>query len=259
MQIITFACCKGLTTTVGVFYKCTGDTRVVDPDPLSEGFARYAESGMEHFVFEFLLNYVRRIKSDKDWRNLLKKNPEKPFLLFITPSDIAHILALIKNGMRVWDQARRMDRDRNSQEETKALPLFTKGEGQKRESGKTVWNNEGLNFYYTAEMNWKKVYNDKDEFSDLCNKWEKWEPEDKYKKNPVRTYWRRHDEQTDDIEQEEEPVEWWEEQHVGYLEEGDEEPVFQWSEEVVRGNDDVEGNNDQEDDGEEHDHGDRRE
>ena len=62
----------------------------------------------------------------------------------------------------------------------------------------------------------------------------KWEPEDKYKKNPVRTYWRRHEEQKDDIEQEEEPVKWWEEQHVGYLEEGDDLPVFQWSEEILR-------------------------
>ena len=132
-------CYEVLTTTVGVFYKCTGETRAVDPDPLSEGFARYAESGMEHFVFEFLLNCVRRIKSDKDWRKLSKKNPEKPFLLFVTPSDVAHILALIKNGMGVWDQARRMDgKDRNSQGgEKKVLPLFTKGEGQKRESGKT--------------------------------------------------------------------------------------------------------------------------
>ena len=238
-----------------MFYKCTGETRVVDPDPLSEGFARYSESGMEHFVFEFLLNYVRRIKSDKDWRKLLKKNPMKPFLLFVTPSDIAHVLALIKNGMGVWDQATRMDRDRNSQGEKKALPLFTKGEGQKRESGKTVWNDEGLNFYYTAEMNWKKVYNDQDEFSDLCNKWEKWEPEDNYKKNPIKTYWGRHEEQKDDIEQEEEPVKWWEEQHVGYLEEGDDEPVFQWSEELIRGNDDVDGTNDKEDNGEEHEDG----
>ena len=223
---------------------------------VTQEFARYAECGMEHFVFEFLLNYVRRIKSDKDWRKLLKKNPEKPFLLFVTPSDIAHILALIKNGMGVWDQARRMDgKDRNSQGgEKKVLPLFTKGEGQKRESGKTVWNNEGLNFYYTAELNWKKVYNDRDEFSDLCNKWERWEPEDKYKKNPVRTYWRRHEEQKDDIEQEEVPVEWWEEQHVGYLEEGDDEPVFEWSEEIIRGNDDFDGTHNKDDGGEEHEH-----
>lgn len=234
-----------------MIYKCTGETRLVNPDELSEGFYRYVESGMEYFVFEFLLNYVRRIKSDKDWRKILKKNPEKPFLFFVTPSDIAYVLALIKNGMGMWDQTIRMmnsrDRDRDSEDEKKTLPLFTQGEGQKRESGKTVWNKDGLNYYYTAEMNWKKVYDDRDEFSDLCNKWERWEPVDKYKKNPVRTYWRRREEQKDDVEPEEEPVEWWEEKHVGYLVEGRDEPVFQWSEEIIRDNDNADGTNDKED------------
>jgi hypothetical protein len=120
----------------------------------------------------------------------------------VTPSDIAFILSLIKNGLGMWEQARRQQ-DNWTQVESKALPLFTKGEGQKRESGKTVWNSEGLNFYYMAEKNWKKVYNDKEELSDLCNKWERWEPEDKSRKNPVRTYWRRNEEQKDDIEEEE--------------------------------------------------------
>ena len=200
---------------VVMIYIFTGDNKVVETDPLSEGFNGYAECNMEHLVFEFVLNYVRRIKSDSDWRKLLKKNPEKPFLLFVTPSDIAFILSLIKNGMEMWDQARRLQ-DNPTREEIKALPLFTKGEGQKRESGKAIWNNEGLNFYYTAEKNWKKVYNDKEELLDLCNKWERWEPEDKSRKNPDRTYWRRSEEQKDDIE-EEEPIEWWEqEQNVGY-------------------------------------------
>ena len=117
---------------------------------------------MEHFLFEFLLNYVRRIKLDSDWRKLLKTNPEKPFLLFVTPSDIAFILSLIKNGMEMWDQARRLQ-DNPTREEIKALPFSTKREGQKRESGRVIWNNEGLNFYNTAEKNWKKVYNDKEE------------------------------------------------------------------------------------------------
>ena len=61
------------------------------------------------------------------------------------------------------------------------------------------------------------MYNDKEELSDLCNKWEQWEPENKSRKNPVRTYWRRNDEEKDDIEEEEE-VKWWEEQNVGYTE-----------------------------------------
>jgi len=50
------------------------------------------------------------------------------------------------------------------------------------------------------------VYSDKDELLDLCNKWVQWEPEDKSRKNQVRTYWRRNEEQKDDIE-EEEPIE----------------------------------------------------
>ena len=69
----------------------TGDNKLVEPNPLCEGFARYNDSEMEDYVFEFLLNYVRRVKSDVEWKKLLKKNPEKPFMLFVTPSDIAFI------------------------------------------------------------------------------------------------------------------------------------------------------------------------
>jgi hypothetical protein len=126
-----------LTPFVVMIYTFTGDNKVVEPDPLSEGFARYAESNMEHYVFEFLLNYVRRMKSDLDWRKLLKKNPEKPFLLFVTPSDIAFTLSLIKNGRGMWNQAIRQQ-ENPTQIERKAMPLFTKGEGRKRESGRTV-------------------------------------------------------------------------------------------------------------------------
>jgi hypothetical protein len=77
------------------------------------------------------------MKSDLDWRKLLKKNLEKPFLLFVTPSDIAFTVSLIKNGRRMWDQAIRQQ-DNLTQVERKALPLFTKGEGRKRESGRRV-------------------------------------------------------------------------------------------------------------------------
>ena len=178
----------------------------------------------------------------------MKKNPEKPFLLFVTPSDIAFILSLIKNGLGMWEQARRQH-DNWTEVESKALPLFTKGEGQKRESGKTVWNNDGLNFYYTAKKNWKRVYNNKDELSDLCNKWEQWEPGNKSRKNPGRTYWRRNEETKDDIE-EEEQNEWWEqEQNMGYRED-DEEPDFYWDNDLKKGRG-ADDNTDKVNDGEE--------
>ena len=81
-----------------MIYMFTGDNKLVEPNPLSEGFARYNESKMEHYVFEFLLNYVQRVKLDMEWKKLLKKNPEKLFMLFVTPSDIAFILSLTRMG-----------------------------------------------------------------------------------------------------------------------------------------------------------------
>ncbi len=37
-----------LTPFVLIIYTFTEDNKVVEPNPLSEGFARYAESNMEH-------------------------------------------------------------------------------------------------------------------------------------------------------------------------------------------------------------------
>ena len=68
-------------------------------------------------------------------------------------------------------------------------PLFSSGEGRKRESGISVWNKEGLEFYYTVEKNWREVYNSKEQFSVLINGWENWEPKDKSKKDALRTFW----------------------------------------------------------------------
>ena len=138
-------------------------------------------------------------------------------------------------GWGCGDQARRQQ-DNPTQEGSKAQPLFTKGEGRKRESGMTVWSNEGLNFYYTAEKNWKKVYSDKDELSNLCNKWEQWEPEDKSRKNPVRTYWRNNEEQKDDDEEDDQNESWWEQdENFGYDDESDAVPEFDWDDNVKKG------------------------
>ncbi len=70
-----------------------------------------------------------------------------PFICFFTPSDIAYVLAVIKNGQEMWDQAK----NPSTSPEKKLKPLFSSGEGRKRESGKSMWNKEGLEFYYTVE------------------------------------------------------------------------------------------------------------
>ncbi len=70
--------------------------------------------------------------------------------------------------------------------------MFQCGRGkEEKESGKMVWNNDGLEFYYTAAKNWREVYNSREQCLALLNRWENWEPKDKSKNNPIRTYWRR--------------------------------------------------------------------
>ena len=59
---------------------------------------------------------------------------------------------------------------------TKATPLFTSGEGQKRSFGKTTWSKEGLQYYLKVERTWHEAYSDEDQMSALVNGWEMWEP-----------------------------------------------------------------------------------
>ncbi len=88
----------------------------------------------------------------------------------ITPSDIAYVLALIKNSQGVWDQDMRVAVNPHVLGgKEKLRPLFTSSKGKKRIFGKCVWTREGLEYFYTAEMNWKKVYRTKSIFFQICH------------------------------------------------------------------------------------------
>ena len=77
----------------------------------------------------------------------------------------------------------------NRDGEQKARPLFSGGQGKKRAYGKSMWNNKGLEYYYTAGQIWMDVYKSKELFSALVNGWDRWEPEDRTKKDPIKTRW----------------------------------------------------------------------
>ncbi len=59
---------------------------------------KYMELKIEKTVFEFMCTYVRRIKPDVKWKKLMTNNPGSPFFCMVTPSIIAYVLAIIKNG-----------------------------------------------------------------------------------------------------------------------------------------------------------------
>ena len=197
----------------------TEDPRMVNPDKLSKGVDEYFDVGNESAVFEFVCTYVRRIASDASWRKKMKMYPGTPVFNMITPSDIAYVLSIIKNGKESWDQTKRLESTPGTRPEKKIQPLFSRGEGRKRVSGQTVWNNTGLEFFYTTEKIWREVYNSK-RYSKLINKWEKWEATDKSKKDPIRTIW--EDEEEEEKKKKSDvnshtKKEWWE-QNQGYSE-----------------------------------------
>ncbi len=73
----------------------------------------------------------------------MKKYVNRVFLELISPSDIAYMPTLIKNGKGVWDQDVRMATNTHGGGETKLRPLFTSGKGKKRLLGKSVRTREG--------------------------------------------------------------------------------------------------------------------
>ena len=123
------------------------------PDDMCNGFGHLHSLEKEERFYDFICTYVRRMVPDVKWRKKMKQHPEHPVFSFITPSDIAYVIALITNGRDVWDQAKRLMSNPDAAPEKKEKPLFSTGEGKKRESGKSVWNNEGLEFYYSVEKN----------------------------------------------------------------------------------------------------------
>jgi hypothetical protein len=130
----------------------------------------------------------------------MKRNVNRTFLEMITPSDIAYVLSLIKNSQGVWDQNLKVAVNPHvAGKEKKLRPIFTSGKGKKRVFGESIWTREGLEYFYTAEKNWKVVYTTKSMFSKYATEWEHWEPEDKTLKDPIQTYW-LEDEEIDDME-----------------------------------------------------------
>jgi hypothetical protein len=136
----------------------------------------------------------------------MTNKPNRPFFCYVT---------LIKNRKDMWDQTKKRKENPEARHEKRAKPLFSTGEGERRESGKTVWNNDGLEFFYTAERNWTEVYNSKEQFSALVNRWEIWDPNNKTRKDLIRTKWRR-EEHDNNKKSGEEKRPWGENEEQGY-------------------------------------------
>ena len=175
-----------------------GDDITLKLDEVADGLQGFMKNNQENRglglpeVYEFFMRYVRRIHPDTHWKRTMKKNANKVFFQLITPSDIAFVISLLKNGMPVWNRKKVLF-ETDEMMKTKAKPLFMSGEGQKRSFGKTTWSKEGLKYFQKVERTWQEAYGNKEEMLALINGWERWKPEGDLKKGKeiLSTNWRK--------------------------------------------------------------------
>ncbi len=128
----------------------------IDPEKLRNGLNNYILISDKAIVYKFFARYVRKVYSDSDIKTDLKNNEGSSFIDKITPSDIAFVISVLKNGRDVWGQNIKMMQlgaAVHGDRETKKWPLFTGGKGKKKEQGKSLCSGEGLKYFKHAEKN----------------------------------------------------------------------------------------------------------
>jgi hypothetical protein len=125
----------------------------------------------------FFARYVRKGHSDGAIKSELRNNEGLSFIDIISPSDIAFVISVIKNGRDVWDQKIRMKElgaAVHDKQEVKVKPLFTEGTGKKKGQGKSLWTDEGMNYLNRAEKTRRKVYKGKEMMRGIYGGFETW-------------------------------------------------------------------------------------
>ena len=56
------------------------------------------------YLYKFIAIYVRKVDPDSIIMQDLSENEGVSFIDMITPSDIAYVICLVKNGKDMWDQ-----------------------------------------------------------------------------------------------------------------------------------------------------------
>jgi hypothetical protein len=177
----------------------TGDPNknLIDPDALGMMDILEAKDADIDGMLDFIARYVRKVHTDKYIRSSMRTMPGHMFLEFIGPSNIAYLLAVFKNGQEVWNQEIQRREGGGEPAEKKLRPLFSTGDGKKREVGKSLWNNnfspshrnphyyyyslgkslwnnEGRRYFDDMEGKWMNNYKSKAAMMKLYKRWDDW-------------------------------------------------------------------------------------
>ncbi len=104
---------------------------------LKEGMKNYMNSMARVYLYKFIARYVRKVHPDSIIMRDLSEHVGVSFINMITPSYIAYVICLVKNGKNTWDQKIQLMESGNDAEKKLRL-LYTGGQGKRKELGKSV-------------------------------------------------------------------------------------------------------------------------
>ena len=123
-------------------------------------------------LYDFFARYVRKLHSDRHIKNTMTSNPGKSFLDMIGPSDVAYVICMMKNSIKVWMH--------DPTDGTSApKQLYTRGESKKRSFGKSTMSAEGMKFFQEGVKNWRPAFDQKGPlYGSMKQGWDEWLQED---------------------------------------------------------------------------------
>ena len=125
-------------------------------------------------IYDFFARYVRKLHSDRHIKNTLASNPGTSFLEMIGPSDMAYVICMLKNSMKVW-----MHDPTDGNSSTTPKQLYTRGESKKRQFGKSTMSAEGMKFFQEGVKNWKPAFDRKGPlYGSIKRGWDEWLQQD---------------------------------------------------------------------------------
>ncbi len=125
-------------------------------------------------IYNFFARYVRKLHSDRHIKNTLASNPGTSFLEMIGPSDMAYVICMLKNSMKVW-----MHDPTDGNSSTTPKQLYTRGESKKRQFGKSTMSTEGMKFFQEGVKNWKPAFDRRGPlYGSIKRGWDEWLQQD---------------------------------------------------------------------------------
>ncbi len=80
----------------------------------------------------------------------MASNPGTSFLDMIGQSDVAYVISMMKNSMKVWMH--------DPTDGTPPKQLYTREESKKRQFGKSTMSAEGMKFFQDGVKNWRTAF-----------------------------------------------------------------------------------------------------